>query len=122
MNKNLSLDGDQIEVDADGSMHLPDGAGWYSITPVTIQGFVYVESILVIPDATIFTCHEAMNARARNSYANNFITIDPVGGGMSNGKPILQDEGYLTELDGVTAYHHGTVTPVTTNNFVWVDV
>lgn len=122
VNRTFAVDGDIVTVDADGSHHIPAGGGAYSITPVISQSFVYISGVLVIPDATIFTCHEAMNARVRNSFTN-FVFMFPESDGMSSGQPILDGETLLTELDGTTNYHHGTTVPVAASSvFVFMDV
>lgn len=36
---------------------IPAGAGTYTITPITLQNFVYVSDKLVIPNSTTYSAH-----------------------------------------------------------------
>lgn len=83
----VASDGD---TETQSCAHIPCvGGGTYSISPVTLQGFVYIDGKLVIPDEQSFSAHGTAECVASTtlSYINGMAVVrdgDTVGHHHSN--------------------------------------
>lgn len=95
----IATDGDTETQDC---AHIPCvGGGTYSISPVTLQGFVYINGKLVIPDEQTFSAHGTAECVA----STVLLYI--------NGMAVVRDN------DTVAHHHDNTGVDVSNQSFVY---